>query len=57
MKGRVQNYIRILNLLTHSISEVHVSHIKATNRERDTETKAVVILGWKTEKNEIKHLK
>lgn len=53
----VQNYIRILNLLTHSISEVHVSHIKATNRERDIETKAVVILGWKTEKNEIKHLK
>lgn len=57
MKGTVQNYIKRLNLLTHGISEVHVSHIKVTNRERGIETKAVVIPGWRTEKNEVKHLK
>lgn len=57
MKSIVQNHIKRLNLLTHSISEVHVSHIKATNRERGIETKEVVIPGWRTEKNEVKHLK
>lgn len=57
VKGTVQNYIKRLNLLTDSISEVHVSHIKVTKREKAIETKAAVIPGWRREKNEVKHLK
>lgn len=47
----VQNCIKRFNLLTHTISEEHVSHIKVNNRERGTETKVVAIPGWGTEKN------
>lgn len=57
MKGTVQNEIKRFNLLTHNISEEHVSHIKVDNRERGIETKAVAISGWRTEKNGVKHLK
>lgn len=32
-------------------------HISKLLRERGTETKAVVISGWRREKNEVKHLK
>lgn len=52
-----QNYIKRFNLLSHSISEEHVSHIKVNNRERSIETKAVAISGWRTEENGVKHLK
>lgn len=45
VKGTVQNCIKRLNLLTDSISEVHVSHIKVTKREKAIETKAAVIPG------------
>lgn len=57
MNGMVQNYFKIFNLLTHNISEEHVSHIKVDNRERGIETKAMAITGWKTEKNGVQHLK